>query len=236
MANQADDLRDAQVLIIGTGPMGAATARRALDAGAQVTLAGRSQARLTHVASSLDGLKTVVADTQDPDETAELMGSQAPWDHVAVLTGGVGTRASGVVETPLANAKTAFARLWMTYNVLHLASATVRPGGSVCVLSGSSGRRPLAGFGVWGALHGSLEALARSAAVEVSPVRVNVVSPGGIGIRMDRQLIPHPGVADDVARMVLALMTNPAVTSSFIDVDGGERLGTFPTPDNAWAT
>lgn len=44
MATQADDLRDAQVLIIGTGPMGAATARRALEAGAQVTLAGRSEA------------------------------------------------------------------------------------------------------------------------------------------------------------------------------------------------
>jgi hypothetical protein len=53
---------------------------------------------------------------------------------------------------------------------------------------------------------------------------------------MDRQLVPHAGVAEDVAGMVCALMSNPAVTSAVVDVDGGERLGTYPTPDNAWTT
>jgi len=93
---------------------------------------------------------------------------------------------------------------------------------------------PLGAFGVWGALHGSIESLARSAAVELAPVRVNVVSPGGIGIRMDRQLIPHAGVAEDVANMVCSLMANPAVTNAVVDVDGGERLGSYPTIANAW--
>jgi NADP-dependent 3-hydroxy acid dehydrogenase YdfG len=237
MANYQDvDLRDAQVLIIGTGGMGTATAQRSLDAGAQVTLAGRSGDRLAAIAARLPGLKTQVADTEDADQTAELMRAQAPWDHVAVLTGGAGTRASSIVDTPLANAKPAFSRVWMTYNVLHSAPETVRPGGSICVLSGSSGRRPLAGFGVWGTLHGSLEALALNAAVELSPIRVNVVSPGGIGIRMDRQLVEHAGVADDIAKMVYALMVNPAITSAVVDVDCGERLGTYPSAANAWAT
>jgi NAD(P)-dependent dehydrogenase (short-subunit alcohol dehydrogenase family) len=76
----------------------------------------------------------------------------------------------------------------------------------------AQGTVDMAGFGVWGTLHGSLEAPAQSAAVELSPIRVNVVSPGGIGIRTDRQLVPHRGEPDD----------------------GGERLGTYPTPDNAW--
>ena len=44
---------------------------------------------------------------------------------------------------------------------------------------------------------------------------------------MDRQLVPHAGQPEDVARMVLALMSNPAVTAAVVDVDGGERLGTF---------
>jgi NAD(P)-dependent dehydrogenase (short-subunit alcohol dehydrogenase family) len=224
------------VLVVGTGAIGRATVRLALDAGAQVTLAGRSEDRLATAAVGLKGLETVVADVEDRDQTDELMGAGDPWDHVAVLAGGSGASASSIPDTPLANAKQAFGRLWLTYNVLRTAKGRVQPGGSVCVLSGSSGRRPLAGFGVCGTLHGSLESLALSAAVELSPIRVNVVSPGGIGIRMDRQLVPHAGVADDVASMVCALMANPAVTSAVVDVDGGERLGTYPTPVNAWAT
>jgi NAD(P)-dependent dehydrogenase (short-subunit alcohol dehydrogenase family) len=230
-----DELRGAQVLVVGTGPMGRATARRALDAGANVTLAGRSAGRLAEAAAGTSGMKTVVADTEQPDQAEELMASGAPWDHVAILAGGVGARASGITRTTLPEAQRAFARLWLTYNLLRAAPGTVRAGGSVCVLSGSSGRKPLTGFGVWGTLHGSLEALALSAAVELSPVRVNVVSPGGIGIRMDRQLIPRPGVAEDVADMVCALMGNPAVTNAVVDVDGGERLGTYPSPLNSWA-
>jgi NAD(P)-dependent dehydrogenase (short-subunit alcohol dehydrogenase family) len=152
-----------------------------------------------------------------------------------VLAGAEGAGASSIVDTPLADAQQAFGRLWLTYNVLRSARGNVREGGSVVLLSGSSGRRPLAGFGVWGTLHGSLEALAQSAAVELSPIRVNVVSPGGIGIRTDRQLVPHRGEPDDVARIVCALMATPAVASAVVDVDGGERLGTYPTPDNAWA-
>ena len=31
----------------------------------------------------------------------------------------------------------------------------------------------------------------------------------------------------DVAKMVLAVMTNSAMTNAVIDVDGGERLGTW---------
>jgi len=231
-----ETLRNARILVIGTGAMGQATAQRMLYAGAQVTLAGRSGDRLADIAARITGLKTQVADTEDAEQTAELMGTQAPWDHVAVLTSGTGARASSIVDTSPLSAKLAFSRFWMTYNVLHSAPGTVRPGGSICVLSGSSGRRPLAGFGVWGALHGSLESLALNAAVELSPIRVNVLSPGGIGIRMDRQLVPHPGVPDDVANMIHALMINPAVTSAVVDVDGGERLGTYPSTANAWAS
>ena len=231
---QIAELRDARILVVGTGPMGAATARLALAAGARVTLAGRSAERLSSVAAGLGSVETVVADTEDPDQTAALMTGAALWDHVAVLAGGTGAAASSIPDTALANAKAAFGRLWLTYNVLRTAAGTVRPGGSVCVLSGSSGRRPLGGFGVWGTLHGSIESLARSAAVGLAPVRVNVVSPGGIGIRMDRQLIPHAGVAEDVANMVCSLMANPAVTNAVVDVDGGERLGSYPTIANAW--
>lgn len=98
------------------------------------------------------------------------------------------------------------------------------------LLSGSSSRRAAPGAGVWGTLHDSIEALARNAALELAPIRVNVVSPGGIGLRPDRQLAEHRGRPEDVASTVLAVMTNPHVTDAVIDVDGGERLGAWSGP------
>jgi NAD(P)-dependent dehydrogenase (short-subunit alcohol dehydrogenase family) len=80
---------------------------------------------------------------------------------------------------------------------------------------------------VWGALHASIEGLARAAALDLAPLRVNVVSPGGIGLRPDRQLARHRGTLEDVGAAVLALLTNPAMTGAVLDVDGGERLGTW---------
>ena len=49
----------------------------------------------------------------------------------------------------------------------------------------------------------------------------------GAGLDPDRQLAHHAGQPENVAAMVLAAMTNPHVTGAVIDVDGGERLGTW---------
>lgn len=73
-----------------------------------------------------------------------------------------------------------------------------------------------------------------------SKVRVGVLpgpaaAPVSVAGRRRRQLIPRPGVAEDVATMVCALMDNPAVTNAVVDVDGGERLGTYPGPANSRA-
>jgi len=148
----------------------------------------------------------------------------APLDHVVVTAAGGGP-ASSIVDTPPAMAHPPFNRFWLSYHVLHFAPGIVRPSGSITLLSGSSGRRPVVGSGVWGTLHGSIEALARSAALELAPIRVNAISPGGIGITPDRQLTHHAGQPVDIAVMVLAVIINPAVTNAVIDVDGGERLG-----------
>jgi NAD(P)-dependent dehydrogenase (short-subunit alcohol dehydrogenase family) len=69
--------------------------------------------------------------------------------------------------------------------------------------------------------------LIRPAALELAPIRVNAISPGGIGLTPDRQLAHHAGQPIDVAKMAIALMTNPAVTNTIVDVDSGERLGTW---------
>jgi NAD(P)-dependent dehydrogenase (short-subunit alcohol dehydrogenase family) len=227
-AMSSPDLTGARILVVGTGKMGTATARRALAAGADVTLSGRSEDRLRTAAT--ESIKTLVGDPVDPDQAARLLDEAGPLDHVAVLSGAPAERATSLLATQPRDAQQAFGRFWLSYNLLHAAPGRVRDGGSITLLSGSSGRRPAVGWGFWGTLHGSIEALARSAALELSPIRVNTVSPGGIAFPMERQLIHHAGEPDDIAAMVVALMANPAVTATVVDVDGGERLGTISAP------
>ncbi|MFI0807676.1 SDR family oxidoreductase [Streptomyces echinatus] len=219
-------LAGTRVLVVGTGKMGLATARQALAAGADVTLSGRCRDRL---AAAPAGVRTVVGDPEDPEGAVRLLepAGGRPLDHVAVLAGGARpSTARGIAGTPVAVAGEAFARFWLSYHLVRAAAGRLRDGGSVTLLSGSSSRRPSDGRGVWGTLHGAIEALARNAAYELGPLRVNAVSPGGIGVHpANRQLIAHPGQPDDVAAMVVALMANPAVTATVVDVDGGEFLG-----------
>jgi NAD(P)-dependent dehydrogenase (short-subunit alcohol dehydrogenase family) len=223
------------VLVVGTGKMAVATARAALEAGAEVSLSGRDRDRVAAATSGLAGVRPFIADPEDPRQAADLVRDAGPLDHIAVLAGGARiSSAYGIATTALPDAQQSFARFWLSYNLIRSAVGHVRPGGSVTLLSGSSSRRPSAGRGYWGTLHGAIEALARNAAFELPPLRVNAVSPGGIGVNpLNRQLTDHPGRPEDIASMVLALLGNPAVTGTVVDVDGGEFLGSFITPGEA---
>lgn len=195
-------------------------------AGGEAIMVGRDEARLAAIAAELGPkTQTLVGDFADADEAGKVYALAGHIDHVVVALSSGGSRASSIPATDLAGFKGACTRVWAAYNAVHLAPLFVSRTGSIVIISGSSGRRPVSGFGVWSTLHGSLEALARAAAIELAPTRVNVVSPGGIGMRPDRQLSAHAGTPDDIAAAVLALMTNQAITSAVIDVDGGERLG-----------
>lgn len=213
------------VIVGGSSHMGLETARLAHAAGAQVTLVARDGARLQAAAASIDpAVKWAVGDATDEGSIQQTLRTLAPIDHL-LITVSASAPAGSVIQTPTAVAQKAFERFWAAYRVVQLAPSVLRPAGSITLLSGSSGRRPVRGYAVWTALHGAIEALARGAALEVAPLRLNVVSPGGIGMRPDRSLVHRAGQAGDVAAMVLALMANPAITNAVVDVDGGERLG-----------
>ena len=219
-------LEGKRVLVIGgTGKMGLATAKAASEVGAEVFVASRSGAD-----SGLSNVSSLTLDASDTISLAEALNEVKPFDHIAV-TISANARASGIDSTSLEDAQRAFQRYWSCYNVLHTGKDFLRSNGSIILVSGSSGRRPVKGYGIWTALHGAIEALAKAAAIDLAPLRINVVSPGGIEMQPDRQLVEHPGKAEDVGAMIIALMANPAVTNTVVDVDGGERLGTWPAVD-----
>ena len=222
------NLTGQKVLIIGGGSrMGLAVAKLAISLGAEVIISSRSTGKLEQAAATIsDQVRIYTADASDAQATEQMLKALAPIDHIVITASG-SAPATGIVETSPDIARAAFSRFWLSYNVLHSAPNQVCPSGSVTLLSGSSGRRPVAGYGVWGTLHGSIEALAKSAVLELAPIRVNVISPGGIGLQPDRQLVQRTGQPEDVAGMVIAVMSNPAMTGAVIDVDSGERLGVW---------
>ena len=189
-------------------------------------LAGRDRTALIEAAETLAGAEVIVADATDEDGVKRIVAEAGRVDD-AVVAVSAGARATSIPRTDLADAQAAFSKVWASYAMLHHAPDYIATGGLLTLLSGSSARRPGAGFGVWTAVHAAVEGFARAAAIELAPIRVNLVSPGGIGLRSDRQLIQRQGVADDVALAVIALITNPAVTGAVLDVDSGERLGAW---------
>ena len=124
--------------------------------------------------------------------------------------------------------------------VARLAMGRVRAPGTVLLLAGTGGRRPAVGpvVSAWTA---ALPALTRSLALELAPVRVNLIAPGFVdtplsasllGEQLDarrdelRATLPIGRVVgpDDVAALAVHLMTNTALTGATFDIDGGQQL------------
>ncbi|WP_299530602.1 SDR family oxidoreductase [Ulvibacterium sp.] len=217
-----------KVLIIGgSAGMGLATAQQLIKEGFHVIISGGNENRLKTQAKELgNDCEFRVIDAKNTPDLRNLFFSLSGLKHI-VVTISVRANASGIAQTEELDAKQAFERFWTSYNVLHFAPEFLNRNGSVTLISGSSAKTPLKGYGVWGTLHGSINSLVKQAAIDIAPIRVNAISPGGIGLRPDRQLVEHKGQAEDIAKMIVAVITNRATTASIIDVDGGERQGTW---------
>jgi NAD(P)-dependent dehydrogenase (short-subunit alcohol dehydrogenase family) len=123
--------------------------------------------------------------------------------------------------------------------VARAAAGKVRPGGSLLFMSGTGGRRP--GLGIVSTVTAALPALAADLALELAPVRVNLIAAGFVdtplsasllGDELDRRrdelraALPIRRVVGpaDVAALAVHVMTNTALTGATYDVDGGQQL------------
>ncbi|MCG8459073.1 MAG: SDR family oxidoreductase [Holophagales bacterium] len=220
---------DGQVVAIlgGAGRMGGATAREVSALGGHPVLVGRNPARLSEAAGLLPGAaSTLVADVGTTEELRDALHEAGRLDHIVVAISAEAS-ASSIAVTDSTVARRAFGRFWVSYDTLQLALSILPGNGSVTLISGSSARTPAPGYGVWTTLHGSIEALARAASIDIAPIRVNVVSPGGIGLTPDRQLVERRAEASDIGVAIVALIVNSAITGAVLDVDSGERKGTW---------
>jgi NAD(P)-dependent dehydrogenase (short-subunit alcohol dehydrogenase family) len=205
-----------------------------------VTLTARDPDRLRRAGVEL-GASVAAFDALDFDRLRRFFDELAtPIDHVMVT--GPGPYYAPLAEFDFeAGRREVDAHLWLPLHVARNAASKVRSGGTLLFIGGTGARRPAAGLALVSALTAAGPALTRNLALELAPVRVNLIAAGFVdtplsasllGDQIDarrnqlRETLPIGRVVgpDDVAALAVHLMTNTAVTGATYDIDGGQQL------------
>jgi len=227
------------VVIGGSAGIGLETARRAGAEGAAVIITGRTPERLDRAASELDALSTAAFDATDAAALEQFFRDlPRPIDHVMVTAGR--PHYGRVLDMSVAEARRALdEHLLLVLQVARNAIGRVRPAGTLLFMGGTGGRR--AGIGILPTLTAALPALISSLALELAPIRANLIAAGFVdtalsasilGDQLDarrnelRATLPIRRVVGpaDVAALAVHIMANTALTGATYDVDGGQQL------------
>ncbi|MBW4518849.1 MAG: SDR family oxidoreductase [Scytolyngbya sp. HA4215-MV1] len=229
------------VVLGGSAGIGLETARRARAEGANIVLTGRNPERLQHAAIELDALSSAAFDATDFDRLKQFFDElPTPIDHVMVTAGAPLYARLTDIDFEQAR-RNVDQHLWLPLHVARNAIAKVRPGGTLLFMSGTGGRRPAVGMALSSAFTAALPALTKVLAIELAPIRVNLIAPGFVdtplsakllGDHLDerraqlRSTLPIGRVVEpeDIAALAVHLMMNTALTGATYDIDGGQQL------------
>lgn len=229
------------VIIGGTAGIGLAAAQAAAAVGAKVWAAGRSEEHIESAKQVANGSFEVrQADTHDAASLEAIFKEVGTVDHlVSAAVGGERTLKPFLEQTE-DQFKAAYDKLWGYAKVVRVGAAYLAEDGAITLVSGSPARKIRPAQSPLSCVGASVENLVRCLAVEMAPVRVNVVSPGTVDTAMfdwmgdEKQsklaamtashLIKRAGTSEEVAQGILFVMQNGFVTGTTIDVDGGRIL------------
>jgi NAD(P)-dependent dehydrogenase (short-subunit alcohol dehydrogenase family) len=238
----AQDLVGQTVVVIGgSSGIGFETARLAHAHGAHVIITARNAERLQEAAEHLGASSTAAFDVTDLARLEQFFQDlPGPIDHVMV-TG------SGPQYTTLRDMDFAVAgrgiqqRLMGTLAVARYGAPLMRPPGTLLFIGGTGGRQSGIGYTLISALTAAMPALVANLALELAPIRVNLIAPGFVDTPLSatilgdqlearraelRATLPIGRVFGpaDVAALAVHVMTNIALTGATYDVDGGQQL------------
>ena len=241
-ASMFSSMKGKSLVIVGASSgIGRAIAVRASDEGALTHLLGRSVERLEPVRAELASPSHVHAvdmlDERAVEAAFERIGA---FDYLTLTAVADETKLMAPVrDMSIETARRGMEKFWGTFNVCQAAARRIRPDGAIVVTSSAGALKPSrSGASVMNAASAAVTAFARALALEIAPVRVNVVSPGVVGSGVwseseregleswARSSLPvgRLGTPDDLARAYLALLVNEYMTGSLVSVDGGLLL------------
>ena len=228
------------VIIGGSSGIGLACAEAARNAGATVTIAGRSTERLQQAKAGMgDGINVFSLDVTEEAAVRNLFEGFARVDHL--LISAAETAAASVSQAKAEYFRpTLETRVWGGFYAAKYAAGVMK-GGSITFMSGTSAHRPYLGSAMVAASSGAIESFARALALEIAPVRVNTICAGFVdtplldayyGDQRDaavselaaRLPVGRIGTPEDIADGALFLMCNGFVTGTVLHIDGGKLL------------
>ncbi|MGR9159728.1 SDR family oxidoreductase [Rhizobium leguminosarum] len=225
------------IIIGGSSGIGLATAAQAKDAGANLFLISRNSQRLRRAAEAIGGAVEIVADISAPRPA--IFAGIDRIDHLLITAGTARLQPlRDQSETDLMQIMSE--RLIGPLLAIKAALPLLHAGSSITLTSAQLASRPLGVGAIMAAAVSAVESTVRALAVELSPIRVNAVSPGMVdtplldGLMGDAKLqvleqtastLPtrNIGRPEDIAQAILFLMANRFVTGEVLHVDGGGR-------------
>jgi len=236
-------LQNKRVVILGgTSGLGLATARSAAGEGAKVIVVSANQKRVDEALKTLPaGSQGFAVDLAKEANSKTFFEGIGNFDHL-VYTAGESLSLTPLDALDMEQAKAFFTiRFWGAMAAVKYGHGNINPGGSISLTGGTAGFRPQKGWAVAASICTAMEGFTRAMAVELAPIRVNLVVPGVIRTNLwsgipeaqrqafydhetARLLTRRVGEAEDVAATFLYFMTSPHLTGQAVVVDGGSVL------------
>jgi NAD(P)-dependent dehydrogenase (short-subunit alcohol dehydrogenase family) len=229
------------VLIGGSAGIGLETARLARAEGADVILTGRNPERLQRAADDVGARSSAAFDATDRAALRQFFEALPdPIDHVLVT--GPGPQYGPLLEMDTEVVREVLSgHVVLGLEVARNAAGRMRPGGTLLLMGGTAGRRVGHGLGIASAATAALPPFVAALALELAPVRANLIAAGFVDTPLSasllgdelearreelRRTLPIGRVvgAADVAALAVHIMTNTALTGATFDIDGGQQF------------
>ncbi|WP_233808199.1 SDR family oxidoreductase [Paraburkholderia sp. HP33-1] len=230
-------------IVGGSSGIGLATARRLLDQGYTVTIAGRDSAKLAKAKVALRGTaNTLRFDASDVSTIVSGFAEIGALDHLVLALGS--SKGGGPFSAvSLDEVRMGFdEKVFPHFACAQAALSSIAKTGSITFLSAVSAHWAMPGSAGLGAANAAIAAIVPILAMELRPLRINAVSPGVIDTPWwdflsanDRESVfagyvaktpvGRIGQPDDVARAIEFLISNSFMSGQTITCDGGIGLG-----------
>lgn len=230
------------VILGGSSGLGLATAKAASAEGANVIIVSSNAARVQNAVSQLPGNGFgMQADLSDEVSIKRVFEEIGMLDHL-IFTAGEGLLLSKIADTEVDRAREFFKlRYWGAFMAVKYGAPRINAGGSIVLTGGIVSARPSAGWSIGASICAAMDGFTRAMAVELAPVRVNLVSPGVIRTKLWSSMdeterdafydqvaaalpVRHVGEAEQVAQTYIYLMKQPFTTGQILVTDGGAVL------------
>ncbi|HIV82667.1 MAG TPA: SDR family oxidoreductase [Candidatus Salinicoccus merdavium] len=236
------ELKNKKIIIIGgSSGIGLESAKLAAVQGAEVIIAGRSNEKLKKAKDDINAeITTYSLDFSKENEVKEFFDEIGEFDSL-VVTAGIATYGNFTDTSTAEDRKLFDGKFWGQYHSAKYGAKNIAKDGAIILFSGVVAFKAMEGASALGAVNAAISSLGRTLALELAPVRVNVISPGVVDTPSRYDMteeerkefydsvsgnlpLNRVGQPKDVAESVIYLLRNNFSTGEILHVEGGHRL------------